>query len=544
MIFTPRTASGYCRYSSDRQHESSIEAQELAIREWAARNDVKILRMYYDRALSGTTDNRPAFLQMIADLKTAPVDLVLVHKQDRFARNRYDAAIYTQEIKKRGARLVCVAQDFGEGNEAVLLESLMQGLAEYYSKNLSTEVIKGRRIKIKTGHHAGGTYPFGYTRSDDGAYKIVDLEAHYIRKLYDCVIKHTPYAEVVREMNAAGIKGRRGAQWKTSNISTMLRMPIYAGIYCARAGTETNEIENNHPAIIDPKTYQEAMRIMDARQNVGRRAATAYLLQKLVKCSCGSAMHGQTQHRKDKVYRNYLCGSHCGMRAISCNELDTAVCEYVNKLLSPELREKLVSALEEYSRGQHAASSKRAATNKQQIADLQKKIDALIENMSSGVLPPAVLQRMSDQITSYEEQIKVLEQFSAAPPRITRAQVELYFAEAASVSVDGDPEDTRNMLQRFIKSVTVYQDHFDIECTFDSYFQSLLNPQLDPDDDPHGSSRPSVSPRLRSIAGTVATSSSSSERKLSKNSLLPLAGSARRTARHAAQLRPGAGQRL
>ena len=495
----------YCRYSSDRQHESSIEAQELAIREWASRNDVKIVRAYYDRAFSATTDNRPDFLRMIADLRDAPVDLVLVHKQDRFARNRYDAAIYSREIQKRGSRLVCVAQDFGDSDAAVLLESLMQGLAEYYSKNLSSEVKKTRRLNIRAGRHAGGTYPFGYGPDGSGGYQIIELEAFYIRRLYECVLSGTPYAEVIHEMNAAGIRGRRGAAWKTSNISSMLRSPIYAGIYHAQVDDEVSEIPMHHPPIISPETYKEAMKIMDAKLNVGRKGRSSYLLQKLIRCQCGAPMHGHAQTRGDRVYRSYICDGHCGTRSVPCYEIEEAACKYVARLLSPELREQLVAALEEYIRGQRSAAAQRSKANARQIADLRAKIDATVENMSSGVLSPSVLERLSSQIASYEEQIRILEQVACPPPTISRAQIDDYFKDAAAVSPDDDFQTVQSTLRRFIQSITVYDDHFEFECTFNDYFNSLITPP----DGPGGGSSSSV-PRSSSSASSSASSGQTS----------------------------------
>lgn len=123
------TAVAYARFSSDRQHESSIEAQRTAIEAYAERHGITILAFYADRAISGTTDKRPEFLRLLSDLKTRPVDLVLVHKYDRFSRSRYDAAIYARLIQQRGGRLVAVAQDFGVGPEAVIMEALMQALS-------------------------------------------------------------------------------------------------------------------------------------------------------------------------------------------------------------------------------------------------------------------------------------------------------------------------------------------------------------------------------------------------------------------------------
>ena len=91
----------YARYSSDRQTEQSIEGQLRVCHEYAERNDYVVIREYIDRAISGTTDNRPEFLRMIEDSKRRDFEFVLVYQLDRFSRSRYDSANYKMKLKKK-----------------------------------------------------------------------------------------------------------------------------------------------------------------------------------------------------------------------------------------------------------------------------------------------------------------------------------------------------------------------------------------------------------------------------------------------------------
>lgn len=469
------TAVSYARFSSDRQHESSIEAQHAAIDSYAQSRDITIVRRYVDRAKSGTNDNRPDFLQMLSDLKTLHVDYVLVHKTDRFARNRYNAAVASRIIAERGARLICVAQDFGDGPEAVIMESLMQGMAEYYSLNLSTEVIKGRKESIKKGHHPGGTYPFGYRPDGQGGYVIDELEAYYIRKLYQAVIDGRPsLRSIITEMESNGVKGRRGQYLKSGNVAAMLRLPIYAGIYKARAGGEEQTIENHHPAIVSKTIYEEAVKIMDSRKNVGRKAKRPYLCTGLVFCgSCGAPMYGHRQTKDGREYVTYVCHKACGgVRAIRAEELEQAACDYVAALLAPDLRQQLTDMLDTYIADQRRHARSHAAESKKEIAKLRTQIDTIMDNMSSGVLPPSVLERLGKQITELESQIELLERAMCAPPEIPSASIADYFADAAAVSPnDEDPAATAKMLRRFISKITVHSTALEFECTFDAWLK-------------------------------------------------------------------------
>ena len=122
----------YARFSSDNQRDESIDAQLRAIHEYAQRNDILIIEEYIDRARSATTDNRPEFLRMIADSKKETFDVVLVHKLDRFARNRYDSIGYRMELKRHHVSLISVLEHLDdESPESLILESVLEAMAEY-----------------------------------------------------------------------------------------------------------------------------------------------------------------------------------------------------------------------------------------------------------------------------------------------------------------------------------------------------------------------------------------------------------------------------
>lgn len=138
-------AVAYARFSTDRQREESITAQLRAIHEYALKNNIHVVREYLDEGRSATTDDRPAFQQMFSDLEEVRPNLVLVHKLDRFARDRFDSAYYRREIQKAGARLVAVDQPLDDSPESAFLEGILEAQAEFYSRNLAREVMKGMK---------------------------------------------------------------------------------------------------------------------------------------------------------------------------------------------------------------------------------------------------------------------------------------------------------------------------------------------------------------------------------------------------------------
>lgn len=131
----------YARYSSDNQREESIDGQIRECKEFAEKNDIRIIDTYIDRALSAKTDNRPSFQQMIKDSSKGLFDVIIVWELDRFACNRYDSARYKALLRKNGVKVISANENISEGSEGIILESVLEGMAEYYSADLSEKVI-------------------------------------------------------------------------------------------------------------------------------------------------------------------------------------------------------------------------------------------------------------------------------------------------------------------------------------------------------------------------------------------------------------------
>ena len=139
----------YARYSSSAQREESIEGQVKECTTFAERNGYTIIGTYADRAISGTTDNRPQFQKMIEDSKRKLFDVVIVWKLDRFARNRYDSARYKNQLKRNGVKLISATEVIAPGAEGILLESVLEGYAEYFSEDLKIKVVRGMSLNAE-----------------------------------------------------------------------------------------------------------------------------------------------------------------------------------------------------------------------------------------------------------------------------------------------------------------------------------------------------------------------------------------------------------
>ena len=161
----------YARYSSDRQSEQSIEGQVHVCTDFAKNNDYVIVGSYIDRAITGTNDNRAEFQQMIKDSAKNKFEYILVYKLDRFSRNRYDSVMNKSILKKNGVKLVSATEPISEKPEGIILESLLEGMAEYYSVELSQKVKRGMKESRSKGLFTGGNrmYDNGYDEAWRGS---------------------------------------------------------------------------------------------------------------------------------------------------------------------------------------------------------------------------------------------------------------------------------------------------------------------------------------------------------------------------------------
>ena len=139
----------YARFSSHSQTEQSIEGQLKVCNEYAAANNYVVVGEYIDRAQSGTTDNRTEFQRMIADSDRHTFEGVLVYQLERFARNRYDSAINKAKLKKNGVRVLSAKENISDDASGILVEGVLESMAEYYSVELSQKIHRGMQINAQ-----------------------------------------------------------------------------------------------------------------------------------------------------------------------------------------------------------------------------------------------------------------------------------------------------------------------------------------------------------------------------------------------------------
>lgn len=246
----------YARYSSDNQREESIEGQLRECKAFAARNDIQIVGTYIDRALSAKTDNRPDFQKMIKDSEKHTFDVVIVWKLDRFARNRYDSAHYKAILKRNDVRVISATEAISQGAEGIILESVLEGMAEYYSAELSEKVIRGQTENAYKCKFNGGTIPFGYIIDKEKNFQLNPETAPFVLSAYKMYEEGMTMSEIADDFNVKGLRNTRGTKFNINSISKILTNRRYIGEYTYREIT----IPDGIPAIV-PKNLFERIQI-------------------------------------------------------------------------------------------------------------------------------------------------------------------------------------------------------------------------------------------------------------------------------------------
>ena len=208
----------YARYSSHSQRDVSIEQQIRACKQFADRHDIRVVKVYEDRALTGTNDKRPGFQQMIQDAKSGGWNYVIVYTLDRFARDRYDSAVYKRQLKNQGVKVLSAMENISDDPTGILMESMLEGLAEYYSKELSRKVQRGHEDNARK-CLVNGALPLGYIKGSDSKYKICEPEADIVREIFQRVKDQEQLSDIITDLNNRGVTTKKGKAWNRSSFN-------------------------------------------------------------------------------------------------------------------------------------------------------------------------------------------------------------------------------------------------------------------------------------------------------------------------------------
>ena len=338
----------YARYSSDNQREESIDGQIRECKEFAEKNDIRIIDTYIDRALSAKTDNRPSFQQMIKDSSKGLFDVIIVWKLDRFARNRYDSAHYKNILKKNGVKVISATEAISSGAEGILLESMLEGYAEYYSAELAQKVKRGMFETRRKGLYQGGGLLYGY--KIDGRKIVIDENnAAVVRFMYEQYANGVFVKDIIKTLTKKNVF-YKGKPFVRNSVYNILRNEKYSGVY--KHGDEV--VDNMYPQIVPTEIFNQVRRKVDANKYGKKSLKIDFLLrQKLICGNCGQPMHGESGTTKNgsRIYYYKCYGrkrrlNDCNKSMIRKEVIERLVTDtIVQKLSEPSLINILVSKI-------------------------------------------------------------------------------------------------------------------------------------------------------------------------------------------------------
>ena len=448
----------YAKYSSEKQKEESIEGQLRECKAFAKRNDIHIVDTYIDRALSAKTDNRPSFQKMIKDGAKRPFDVILVWKLDRFARNRYDSAHYKSVLRKNGVKVVSVTESISEGAEGILLESLLEGMAEYYSAELSEKVVRGLTENALKCLYNGGTLPIGYVVDANQQYQIDPVTAPAVLEAFQLYASGTSMQKLADKFNLAGIRTTRGGKLNTDNITRMLHNRKYIGEYRYRDIVVPNGI----PAIVPEELFNRVQERMAANKKAPakHKAEDEYLLTTKLYCGkCKCFMVGESGTGKSGlVHRYYKCVNvkqhkGCDKKSVKKEWLESIIIDQIQKIIFDD---ELLEYLADMAFERQGANTMLPILH-QQYAETERAINNFLNAIQQGIITESTKQRM-EELEQLKSELSVqIAKEEIAQPTLTKEQILFWFHRLRKMDVK-KIDHRRRLIDSFINSIYLFDD--------------------------------------------------------------------------------------
>ena len=478
--------AAYARYSSENQRDESIDAQICAIQEYANRNDIQIVATYIDRAKSATTADRPSFQEMIKMSETGLFDAIIVHKLDRFARSKYDSAVYKQKLKVNNVRLLSVTENLDGTPESIILESVLEAMAEYYSKNLAREIMKGTMENAKKAVHCGGIPPLGYDIIDK---KLVinENEAKAVQIIFEMYADGKGYTDIINVLNNNNFRTKRGNKFGKNSLFEILRNEKYKGtfVYNKSSGKTVKgtynrhsykdskdviKVENGCPRIVSDELFTKVAerQKQNKAQTSKNRARQKYLLSGLVYCGyCGSPMHAN--RRKKDSQLTFRCNRK--VQSISCKakEINMAYLEnYVltelkNNVFSYNKVSSIMKMIDKYTDTKKTTTENQAEPLKIELSEINKSRNNIIHAIEQGMTESYFAQRLSE-LQQKEENIKAQLLIIDQPEsfKVTRKDIMLLINRFNYLRKSGDLEGLRKIVLRFVDRIVVTDEKVNV----------------------------------------------------------------------------------
>ena len=474
----------YARYSSDTQTEQSIEGQLRVCQQYAKANNILIVGTYIDRAMTGTNDLRPDFQRMIKDSSKHQWDMVLVYKLDRFSRDKYESTIHKHTLKENGVKLVSAMENIPDSPEGIILESLLEGMNQYYSAELSQKVLRGMRESYLKGNYTGGILLYGFNVIDK---KVVidEQEGPIVKEIFAKFAQGYTVVEIADNLKSRGIRTKKGEYLIDKKIYRMLGNTKYTGK--VRHGDTV--YSNIYPQLIDERTWQAVQKIRNANKHLPGQKKDIYefiLSGKLICGDCKQKMVGisGTSHTGARHYY-YTCLSRprkrrpCGLHSVGKQYLEDTVIQTTWRFLSVKNTVKQIAETLYQMHERDCRSNFILKSLENQRSAALKATQNLISAIEQGFLTEQTkvrLKELETQISQLDFDIEQEKQRSYT--YLTPQMIEDFLNSVISGDIE-NMEIRKVIVKVFIREIILYNDKIVITYNFCNTFNKHKITQTD-----------------------------------------------------------------
>lgn len=452
----------YARFSSDRQREASIEGQIRECTEYAKKNNFTIVNSYIDRALSASkdTDKRLDFQRMIRDSSKGLFNTVLVWKLDRFARNRYDSAYYKSILKKNNVKVISITEPIADGPEGIILEAMLEGMAEYYSAELSEKIHRGQKENALKGLNNGGAVPLGYILNKETQKLEVDpLTAPIVNEIFRRYAAGESIKQLRDDLNKRGIRTKNGFPFAYPTLNTILKNRKYMGEY----RYQDIVIPGGVPAIVSQDIFDRAQAKLTKHQQTpaSEKASERYLLTtKLICGKCGRAMVGESgKGTGNKIYRYYKCCTAkkkkgCDKKAVKKDWIENLVIQQTMLVvMDDEVMGRITDRLIEMQ----GADSYDLKVLEKQLSEIDKGIENMLNAIQAGIITQSTKQRLASLEQQKAQLEKSILQERIKKPELSREEIRCFLDRFKRTDTQDEIQRQR-LIDCFVNAVYVFDD--------------------------------------------------------------------------------------
>ena len=477
----------YARYSSHSQTEQSIEGQLQTCYEYAQNNGHVVIGKYIDRAQSGTNDSRADFQRMIADSDRHTFEAVLVYQLDRFARNRYDSAINKAKLKKNGVRVISARENISDDASGILVEGVLESMAEYYSAELSQKIRRGMNINAEKCLSNGSNPGLGYCVDEQRRFQIDPETAPIVREIFEMYAGGKTVTEIIRYLNAKQVKTSRGKEFNKNSLHRLLRNKRYIGCYVYK-GIET---PGGMPCIIEDELFERVQHILDRNKKAPARARgkEEYLLTTKLFCGlCREMMTGYSGTGKSgRMYHYYACNNFrkrkCTKKVVRKEWIEERVLLECRSLLTENNIERIAQAVATACEADYDSSAIK------RIKTAIRETDTAIENLWKALEHGQAVVMITDRIEKRKAEREALQAQLAIETGkqviFTAPQIKAFLYALKRGSVD-DEVSRKGIINIFLHSIYLYDDRMtlilnggDRSVSLDDVFLDEIEEQLD-----------------------------------------------------------------